>query len=334
LKVCSHAYGAQARYPDLPVSSTTPLIGSPSYARKLPFLQRFGFAVILHVVRFIIDIGLRLLNLPGIRDNSILPTFTRVYPCRPALTNRIFIPKSYSPGDAALPLYIDIHGGGFAWANPAADDRFCSTLSSGHNVLVVSLDYPKSPSHRYPAHVQALTDLVNAVLGDDTLPIDRSKVAIGGFSAGANLALAASQDKTLQGKLGGIVAFYAAVNFSSKRANKTALPRNAGSVLPQSQLTMFSWGYVKEGQDLTDPQLSPTFAPRQNLPPKMYLIGCELDLLCRESEVMAEKMASEGTGQRTGSDIAWEQNGVKWEKVLGEDHGMSVAKGFFWGVGF
>lgn len=36
---------------------------------------------------------------------------------------------------------------------------------------------------------------------------------------------------------------------------------------------------------------------------------------------MAEKMASFGTGQRIGSELSWEKNGVKWEKILGEDHG-------------
>jgi acetyl esterase/lipase len=263
------------------------------------------------------------LNLPGIRDCSILPTFTKVYQCQLALKSRIFIPKSYKPGDAALPLYLDIHGGGFALMSPIVDDRFCSNFSNNNNVLVVSLDYPKSPSHRFPVPVQALTDLVNAVLEDNTLPIDRTKVAIGGFSAGGNLAYAVSQDKTLQGKIGGIVSFYAAVNFSTKTADKIATrPKDVGSVLPQDHLTMFSWGYVREGQNLTDPMLSPTYAPREWLPPKIYIIGCELDLLCRESEIMAEKMASGDVEQRTGSDLVWEKNGVKWEKVLGEDHGM------------
>jgi len=202
------------------------------------------------------------------------------------------------------------------------DDKFCSTLSNNHNILVVSLDYPKSPAHRFPLAVQALTDIVNAVLEDDTLPIDRTKVAIGGFSAGGNLAFGVCQDKTLQGKIGGIVSFYAAVNFAKSGEKQATVPEGAGAVLPQDQLTMFSWAYVEEGQDLTDPVLSPAYAPRETLPSKLYIIGCELDLLCRESEILAERLANEGAGERRGSDILWEKNGVKWEKVLGEDHGM------------
>ena len=308
-----------------PSISPTPLLDSAPLARKLPFLQRLRYAILIRVLKFFLNNGVRLLFMPGIRDSSVLPSFTKIYPCQPALSNRIFIPKSYKPGDAALPLYLDIHGGGFALTNPMVDDKFCSTLSTNHNVLVVSLDYPKSPAHQFPVAVQALTDIVNAVLEDDTLPIDTTKVAIGGFSAGGNLAFGVCQDKTLQGKIGGIVSLYAAVNFAAKSGEKQATaPEGAGAVLPQDQLTMFSWAYVKEGQDLTDPVLSPAYAPRGTLPPKLYIIGCELDLLCRESEILAERLASEGAGELSGSDILWEKNGVKWEKILGEDHGMFI----------
>ncbi len=68
-------------------------------------------------------------------------------------------------------------------------------------------------------------------------------------------------------------------------------------------------------------ELSVAFAPRDRLPPKLYIIGCELDLLCRDAELMAERLASIGTGQRVGTGSVWEKNGVKWEKILGEEHG-------------
>jgi hypothetical protein len=121
------------------------------------------------------------------------------------------------------------------------------------------------------------------------------------------------------------VAFYPPVNFSSRTTDELiTTPEGSGAVLPQDQLSMFSWGYVKEGQDLKDPILSPTFAPRQSLPPKICIFGCELDFFCRELAIMAEKMVSYGSEQRVGSELAWERNGVKWEKILGEDHGMNA----------
>ncbi|OBT78132.1 hypothetical protein VF21_02697 [Pseudogymnoascus sp. 05NY08] len=310
--------------PDAPVSSTTTtLVGSKTHAGSLPVLQRLRYFVTLHLVKLLVDFILGLLSIPGIRDRSIQPTLKKRYSCHRSLTNRIYIPRSFKSTGSPLPVYIHMHGGGFSWTNPVADDGFCSKFSNNNNILVVSLDYPKSPSYRFPTAVQTLTDLVNAVLDDDSLLIDKSKVAIGGFSAGGNLACAVSQNKSLQGRIGGLVAFYPPANFLPTTADEPmANPKGAGATLPQDQLSMFGWGYVKAGQDLRDPILSPVFAPRESLPPKICIFGCELDLLCRQAEIMAEKMASCGPGQRVGSDLAWERNGVKWEKIPGEDHGM------------
>jgi hypothetical protein len=93
---------------------------------------------------------------------------------------------------------------------------------------------------------------------------------------------------------------------------------------------MFDFGYVPAVQDLRAPQLSVGFAERDKLPPKLCIVGCELDLLCREAELFAEKMASIGSGERAGSEILWEQNGVRWEKILGEFHGISILLNIFY----
>lgn len=209
--------------------------------------------------------------------------------------------------------------------SPLVDDPFCSHFANKNKVVVVSLDYPKAPSHRYPAAVEALTDLIKAVLNDETLPIDKKKVAIGGFSAGANLSLAVTQNESLREKIGGVVAFYPPTDFVTKGPDKMKTRPDGAPPDPlENAVGMFDYGYAPAGQDLQDPQLSVRFAERDKLPPKLCIIGCEFDLLCREAELFAEQMASVGSGERTGSDTLWEKNGVHWEKVLGELHGMST----------
>lgn len=207
--------------------------------------------------------------------------------------------------------------------SPYVDDRFCTEFCNDNNVLVISLDYPKAPSHPYPAGVQAITDIVDAILKDESLPFDRKKVAIGGFSAGANLSLAAPQDARLQGKIGGIVAYYPPTNWTTSLDWKlSARPKEAGPDSLAHSAHMFDYAYYNSDQDLTDPQASVAFAPRDKLPPKICIVGCEYDLLCRDSEIMAERLATVGSGQRTGTETVWEQNGVRWEKALKEIHGM------------
>jgi len=84
---------------------------------------------------------------------------------------------------------------------------------------------------------------------------------------------------------------------------------------------MFNWGYITPGTNLKDPQLSVAFAPQEKLPPKMCFFGCELDMLCREAEVMAERLASERGGEIVKGGNLWEKAGIRWEKILGEEHG-------------
>jgi acetyl esterase/lipase len=273
-------------------------------------------------MRFATRQFIRVISLSAFRDNSTLPTFTKSYPCQPALKHRIFIPKAYKSGDPLLPLYLDIHGGGFAILDPIVDDKFCANLANRHKVLVVSLDYPKTPAHKFPTPVEQLVDVAKAVISDDALPIDKKKVAIGGFSAGANLSLAVVQDKDLTSKIGAVVGVYPPVDWTTSLEWKLSTrPKDAGKDLLEDLVFAFDWAYLKPDQDLRDPQLSITYAPREKLPPKLYIIGCELDLLCKDAEIMSEKFAALGDGKRVGTNEVWEQNGIKWEKVMGEEHG-------------
>ena len=210
--------------------------------------------------------------------------------------------------------------------SPIADDKFCSNFANDNHFVVVSVDYPKAPLHPYPEPVQAVTDLVKAILDDQSLPIDKKKVAIGGFSAGANLSLAAVQADDLHHRIGGVVAFYPPVDFTTPTAVSVASrPQHAPPDPLEPSIGMFNWGYLNTDQDLRDPQLSVRYAPRNKLPSKLYIVGCEFDLLCRNAELMAEELASVGTGQSTGTDTCWDKNGVKWEKIIGEEHGTPIA---------
>jgi acetyl esterase/lipase len=208
---------------------------------------------------------------------------------------------------------------------PRADDEFCANFCNKNKVLVISLEYPLAPAHRYPKAVKALIDVVNAVLEDKSLPFDKRKVVIGGSSAGANLSLAITQDASLQGKVGGVVAYYPPVDFTTPVAAAMASrPKHAGKDALEGGAEMFNWAYYTDDQDLRDPLLSPRYAERAKLPPKLYIVGCDFDMLCRDAEILAETMASVGEEKRTGIDDCWERNGVKWERCLGEDHGMLI----------
>jgi acetyl esterase/lipase len=294
----------------------------PVFLDNFPLITRIGLLLRVHFIKLLTTTVFFVLNLPGVRDTSIQPTYIKKYPVHPTLETRVYIPRSYKSGDPLMPLYLSIHGGGFALMSPKADDNFCSEFANTNKVLVVNLEYYKSPAYKFPAPSESLRDLVEAVLNDESLPFDPKKVAIGGFSAGGNLSLSVSQYPSLRDKIGGVVAYYPPVNFSTPvEVSMASRPKHAPPDILYANANMFNWAYIKADQDLKDPLLSPAFAERGTLPDKVYVIGCEFDLLCRNSEIMAGNLAKVGgEKERKGTDECWERNGVKWEKIVGEEH--------------
>ena len=187
----------------------------------------------------------------------------------------------------------------------------------------MSIDYRKAPSCPFPFVVEDAAEVAKAVLADDDLPVDRSKVALGGFSAGGNLSLAIAQMDGLQGRIGTVIAIYPVVDFSD--AFKGSLTTAKYGKWDPSELIarLFNWGYVSAGQDLRDPLLSPIYAKRESLPSRIFMIGAEHDVLCHEAEVMALRLAGHGPFPQVGSGDSWEREGVKWRKVLDAQHAFT-----------
>ncbi|MCF6386625.1 alpha/beta hydrolase [Mycobacterium sp. MBM] len=86
------------------------------------------------------------------------------------------------------PALLWIHGGGYVIGSAAQDDALCRRFASSLGVTVASVDYRLAPQHPYPA---GLEDCYAALTWLSGLPaVDRTRVAIGGASAGGGLAAA------------------------------------------------------------------------------------------------------------------------------------------------
>ncbi|KAK3294144.1 uncharacterized protein B0H64DRAFT_425088 [Chaetomium fimeti] len=122
------------------------------------------------------------------------PDIVKAYPIRPRLPIRIFFPCHHDlTSPALLPTLLTIHGGAFTVGTPADDDPWNRTFADSYTVLVIALNYAKAPWAAFPAPLLDTEALYHAILNDESLPIDRMRVALAGFDAGANLALALSQ---------------------------------------------------------------------------------------------------------------------------------------------
>ncbi|THV55196.1 hypothetical protein BGAL_0012g00360 [Botrytis galanthina] len=302
-----------------------PLPQGPIYYPTLPIWKRMAIWLKLHFTKTLTQIFVSIMVSPYVRGRASLPTFTKTYPIHSSLTHRIFIPPTYKSGDPPLPLYLDVHGGGFVFCFPAVDDEFCSYFSSKHNILVISLDYSKAPKATFPQPINELTDVVSSILEDESLPFDRSKVAIGGFSAGGCCSLAVPQAPSLQGKIQGVCAFYPLCGFVTPPSVAIAArPASATKDLLEDLGPLFNYAYIPPGTDLCDPRLSVTYADRKMLPKKICMVGCEMDMLWYDAEFMAERLAGK---ERVESETVWEKDGIRWEKIMGVEHGFESCGG-------
>lgn len=98
----------------LNASKTAPPLPSTSGS----LFQRLRWAVRLWIFKSVVVTALfAIRRIKSAETQKVSATYTKRYTVRSALENRVFIPKDWKPGQK-LPLYIDIHGGGFAIADP------------------------------------------------------------------------------------------------------------------------------------------------------------------------------------------------------------------------
>lgn len=105
------------------------------------------------------------------------------------ISARLYRPAS----DVPLPVFIWLHAGGWAYGSVELNDQFCRMVANGVGAVVLNVDYRLAPEHPYPA---ALNDVMAAISWvrehGGEIGGDGDRAAIGGESAGGNLAAAAA----------------------------------------------------------------------------------------------------------------------------------------------
>ena len=108
------------------------------------------------------------------------------------LAVRLYRPAS-APADAKLPALVYAHGGGWVFGNLDSHDVLCAQLALEAGIAVFHVDYRLAPEARFPG---AFDDVVAALkwvaANGASVGIDPTRLAIGGDSAGGNLAAAVS----------------------------------------------------------------------------------------------------------------------------------------------
>lgn len=206
-----------------------------------------------------------------------------------------FSVRIYRPLDAPsepLPALIYLHGGGWTIGDIEVFDVLCHDLAATAGIVVVSVDYRLAPEAPFPAGLEDALAALRLVrnVADDFL-IDPSRLAIGGDSAGGNLAaVAALIDRDSDAPpLCGQVLIYPATD---ARGGYGSLVENAeGKLLDSRTMTWFYQNYLGENGLKDDWRISPLLAPNMSALPPALIVTVGHDPLRDEGIAYAQRLA-------------------------------------------
>lgn len=197
-------------------------------------------------------------------------------------------------GSGPFPALVWIHGGGWVIGSAPESVPLARDIAASVGCVVVSVDYRLAPEHRAPAAVDDCLAAVAAVFDRATeLGIDAGRVAVGGDSAGGNLAALAAIE--FGPRMCHQLLVYPATDLT---LSHPSIDENAeGYLLTKSSMEWFVGHYLSEsGRSGDDPALSPLFASDSALAatPSAFVITAEFDPLRDEGEAYAARLAAVG----------------------------------------
>lgn len=220
-------------------------------------------------------------------DDRALPAIDHDIPVR------VYTPAAADGIDA--PLLLWLHGGGWVIGDLDTADATARALANRSGAVVVSVDYRLAPEHRAPAALDdCLVALTWCVENAELLGIDAARVAVGGDSAGGNLAAALCL--RVRDEFGPQIAFQLLVYpVTDCTTSHASYEENAeGYFLTSATMRWFIAHYLGD-LDPKDPSVSPLHADDLSGLPPALVITAEMDPLRDEGEAFAAALREAGT---------------------------------------
>lgn len=220
------------------------------------------------------------------------------------------------------------------------DSEFCRQISTDTDYTVLDASYALAPEYPFPAALEDVEAVILHVLQQPDI-YDITTIALSGFSAGGNLALAASSNRRddcpiPKDSIHTVLAFYPPTDLATAPATKRAPDGSAGTIPPPIASFLNSC-YIPPELSASDPRLSVLHAPPENFPQNVLLVTCGKDNLALEAEELAEKLKRRPQARVTVK--RYEDMGHGFDKETGkkgvsERVGIDTGKMYRLGVAF
>lgn len=203
----------------------------------------------------------------------------------------------------AVPGLVFFHGGGWVAGSIATHDHLCRAIARDAGVAVVSVEYRLAPEDPFPAAVDDAEAATAWVAGNArTLGIDPARLAVGGDSAGGNLAAVVARRARDKGGPAPALALALQVllyPITDADLNTPSYRENAeGFFLTRAAMAWYWDQYLPDVSRRRDPDASPLRADDlAGLPPAL-VVTAGYDPLRDEAEAYARRLADAGVAVR------------------------------------
>ncbi len=225
--------------------------------------------------------------------------------------------RLYRPSAGTLPLLVYFHGGGWVVGSVKTSDNYCRALANASGCAVLSVDYCLAPEHEYPhAADDAYAATRWAAEHASELGVDPGRLAVGGSSAGGNLAAVASlMARERTGPRIALQLLHVPVmdhdfETASYRENAT------GRGLTRAAMQWF-WGhYAPDVARRDEPYASPLGAKDLRGLPPAILVAAECDPLRDEGRAYAHRLRGDGVAVATLEYPGMVHSFMSWSAVV------------------
>lgn len=196
-----------------------------------------------------------------------------------------------------LPVLVYLHGGGYVLGNLDTHDRVMRLLALKSGAAVLGVDYRLAPEHRFPVQLEETAAVLDWIAtAAASVELDRRRLALGGDSAGAHLALgAALARKPTATKLKALILYYGAFGLADSASRRRFAV--AASGLSREDLAFYEASYLGGPTPQGDPRFDCLSGDLAGLPPA-YILACELDPLLDDGLALAALLGDAGVPHR------------------------------------